>query len=339
MPHASFAALSDSIAAFCQESTFTVGQAAEHGLSRRRLARAADAGALHRVARGTYALHGEPLDLARHHVGRLQSRGIDAVLGGVSAASIWGVPAFGSDAPLPDQPLTILVRRDAGVRQGARHGVRLRVADLSPTDVTSVAGVPITRPLRTGVDLAREFGRCRASALVPLSGGVRAEAALSLSGDGPVSPHDVTHHLKIDAELRRRLLAELDEVLVRVNSRGMAWVRQVIADVEPLLESVLEGIAWSVLTVADLPRPHPQAWVAGRSGRRYRVDFLFDQRVILEADGAVKYADRTPWEEKQRQSDLEAAGFWVVRCSWEELIHRPHEVIARICLALGRSAL
>jgi hypothetical protein len=339
MPHSSFAALSDSIAAFCQESTFTVGQAAEHGLSRRRLARAADAGALHRVARGTYALHGEPLDLARHHMGRLQRRGIDAVLGGTSAASIWGVPAFGSDAPLPEPPLTILVPREAGVRQGSRHGLRLRVADLSPTDVTSVAGVPITRPLRTGVDLAREFGRCRASALIPLSGGVRAEAALSLSGDGPVSPHDVTHHLTIDAELRRRLLAELDDVLARVNSRGMAWVRQVIADVEPLLESVLEGIAWSVLTVANLPRPHPQAWVAGRSGRRYRVDFLFDRRVILEADGAVKYADRTPWEEKQRQSDLEAAGYWVVRCSWEEIIHRPHEVIARICLALGRSAL
>jgi hypothetical protein len=149
----------------------------------------------------------------------------------------------------------------------------------------------------------------------------------------------VTDHLKPDSVLRRRLLAELDEVLVRVNSRGMAWVRQVMADVEPLLESVLEGIAWSVLTVSDLPRPHPQAWVAGRSGKRYRVDFLFDQRVILEADGAVKYADRTPWEEKQRQSDLEAAGFWVVRCSWEEIIHRPHEVIARICLALGRSAL
>ena len=53
--------------------------------------------------------------------------------------------------------------------------------------------------------------------------------------------------------------------------------------------------------------------------------------------GAVKYADQTPWQEKQRQSDLEAAGYWVVRCTWEELIHRPHEVIKRIALALLRA--
>ena len=92
-----------------------------------------------------------------------------------------------------------------------------------------------------------------------------------------------------------------------------------------------------MLTASDLPRAEPQRVIAGRSGKGYRVDFLIAGRVILEADGAVKYGDVTPWEEKQRQSDLEAAGYWVVRCTWEELIHRPYEVLKRIEVALARS--
>jgi very-short-patch-repair endonuclease len=117
----------------------------------------------------------------------------------------------------------------------------------------------------------------------------------------------------------------------------MAWVRKVLDDVEPLLESALEGFGWAEITSTGLPRPQPQQWVTGRSGRRYRVDFLFDGRVVLEADGSGKYSEQTPWEEKQRQSDLEAAGYWVVRCTWEEILRRPHEVMGRIRRALARS--
>jgi very-short-patch-repair endonuclease len=116
----------------------------------------------------------------------------------------------------------------------------------------------------------------------------------------------------------------------------MKWFYDVLPYVEPLVETALEAIAWAVITDACVPRPRPQEWVHGASGRRYRVDFLIGDRVILEADGAVKYADQSPWQEKQRQSDLEAAGYWVVRCTWEELIHRPHEVLARIARALIR---
>lgn len=142
----------------------------------------------------------------------------------------------------------------------------------------------------------------------------------------------------IDSELRVAVLTELHEAIAHVNPRGMLWVRRVAADVEPLLETALEGLAWAVLTASNLPRAEPQRVIAGSSGKRYRVDFLIAGRVILEADGAVKYGIVTPWQEKQRQSDLEAAGYWVVRCTWEELIHRPHEVLARILVALTRSA-
>jgi very-short-patch-repair endonuclease len=234
-------------------------------------------------------------------------------------------------------PVTLLVPRGSDVRQGTRHGVRIQVADLLPADVTHLHGVPITSPLRTGLDVARDLGRCRMSALIPLCGGARGQAALLMGGERCASAHDITERLTDDSALRATVLTALHEVIARVNARGMVWVRRVAGDVEPLIETALEGLAWAVLTASDLPRAEPQRVIAGRSGRGYRVDFLIAGRVILEADGAVKYADVTPWDEKQRQSDLEAAGYWVVRCSWEELIHRPHEVLSRIRVALARS--
>ena len=149
--------------------------------------------------------------------------------------------------------------------------------------------------------------------------------------------HEVTERFLHDRQLRQQLDTALREMIGRVNARGMTWVRRVIADVEPLLETALEGLVWAEITGAGLAPVRPQEWVIGRSGRRYRADFLIGDTVILEADGSGKYADQTPWQEKQRQSDLEAAGYWVVRCTWEEILHRPHEVIARIRLALARS--
>ena len=338
MTHPSQAQLAQLVAMHSRDAALSTREAKQHGISGDRMARAASAGILHRIARGHYRSGKDPLDAARHHIARLGERGIPAHLGGLSAAPFWGVPAFGSTGPVSNSvPLTLLVPRGFDVRQGTRHGVRIQVADLRLADVTHLSGVPITTPLRTGLDVARDLGRCRVSALIPLCGGVRAQAALLMAGEGGASAHDITERLTTDRVLRATVLTELHEVIAHVNSRGMLWVRRVAADVEPLLETALEGIAWAVLTASDLPRAEPQRVIAGRSGKRYRVDFLIAGRVILEADGAVKYGAITPWQEKQRQSDLEAAGYWVVRSTWEELITRPHEVLARIEVALARS--
>ncbi|MGA1481035.1 MAG: DUF559 domain-containing protein [Candidatus Nanopelagicales bacterium] len=318
------------VAALPQASTFTTHEAEMLGVPRQRLARAANSGRLHRVARGHYVVRDDSLAQARHHIDRLQRRGIPAVLGSISAARFWAIPVFGSTGPIADAVLTLLVPRGLGIRQGTRHGLRLAVADLSPADVFSTEGVPMTRPLRTGLDVARDVGRCRASALIPLSGGMRAEGAMLMSTGRAASALEVTERFLRDEELLLRLHAELREMTERVNSRGMTWVRRVIDDVEPLLETALEGLAWAAITAAGLANARPQQWVFGRSGRRYRVDFLIGGNVVLEADGSGKYSEQTPWQEKQRQSDLEAAGYWVVRCTWDEIHHRPQEVIARI---------
>lgn len=322
---------------------FTTDAATCAGISHSTLATATAAGTIRREMRGIYSSGDDVYALARHRIEDLAAKGIRAAIGGRSAAELWGIPVFGDSGVLPPAPLTLVVHRGADVRQGTRSGVRMRLVDLAEDDVLRIdpltrspsdSGVVVTTPLRTGLDVVRDVGRSRASALVPLCGAIRAHIRLHVVADD--APEASITEAARSTALRSALLVQLRAMARMVNSHGMKWFYDVLPDVEPLLETALESLAWAHLTDANLPRPRPQEWVRGASGRSYRADFLIGDRVILECDGAVKYADQTPWQEKQRQSDLEAAGYWVVRCTWEEVIHRPHEVISRITRALSR---
>lgn len=107
---------------------------------------------------------------------------------------------------------------------------------------------------------------------------------------------------------------------------------------DPRVETALESLSWAQFHEWGLALPLPQANLRGASGVLWRVDFLFEGRVIGECDGAVKFhAGHTAWQEKRRQSDLEAQGYQFVRWTWEEIIREPEAVLARIALALRRS--
>lgn len=330
--------------------TFTVAQANDIGVTRQRLRSAVAAGVVRRPRRGIYSLGDSDLARACIAVQDLTERGVVAAIGVRTAGGQWGIGAFGSRGRLKGPLPTVLMSRDGPMREGERYGVRFRVADFSPRQLTvmvpagmaEIGEVPITTPIRTALDIAREQGRCRVSALTPLCLGLRAEFAWQggwLSPGEPMSAqaaHEVTDALQ-DAMIRHQLLGDLRSAMLEVNAFGMHWPWKVLPDVQPLLETVLEVVAWACFAGSGLPRPVPQAQVRGASGRTYRADFLIGDRVIVEVDGAGKYSDTTPWAEKQRQSDLEAAGYWVVRCTWEELLRSPTAVIDRIWLALTRS--
>ena len=324
---------------------FSAAAALRAGISSDRLVHAAAAGELQRLRRGMYSVGEDALEPARERIAQFTSRGVPACIGERTAADLWWVPQFGVHGPLGLPPLTLLVPRGAAPRRGSRAGFRVREVDLDPKDIVMYQGVPVTRPLRTGLDVARLLGRSRRAALVTLSGGMRAEVALRRMGlaafvDGRVAPGltnwEITEAAR-DPVLREELAEDLTRMMGMVNRHGMRWVSAVAHLAEPLLESWLEGVVWADLTGAELPRALPQAWVKGASGQLLRSDFLLDGRVILEVDGSTKYASQTPWQEKQRQADLEAAGYWVVRCTWEELLRHPERVLARIRQALERS--
>lgn len=180
-------------------------------------------------------------------------------------------------------------------------------AGLDAEEVTNWFGVAVTRPARTVIDIARDSG-LRAGLVV-------ADAALA---DGLVS------------------VSELDAALVtKARWPGVRTARRVVELASPLAESPLETLSRLLVLDAGLPVPELQAVVHTRGGR-YRVDALWrDQRVILEADGMLKYA--TPADlraEKVRQENLERAGYVVIRVTWDDVMHRPAETARRIEAAL-----
>lgn len=150
---------------------------------------------------------------------------------------------------------------------------------------------------------------------------------------GRLTAHELTS-LASDRTLSREAIEQLDITLQRCRGHGLSSIGKVQHLVEPRLESALESLSWWRFASWGGPMPEPQVWIQGASGRRHRVDFTFG-RLIGEADGAVKYVDSDSlWSEKQRQTDLELAGYSVVRWGWREMWHEPHLVAA----ALRRAA-
>ncbi|MDO4898000.1 MAG: DUF559 domain-containing protein [Rothia sp. (in: high G+C Gram-positive bacteria)] len=102
-------------------------------------------------------------------------------------------------------------------------------------------------------------------------------------------------------------------------------------------ESALETLVFITLCDYGLPRPAQQVWLDCGYGHRARVDFCgIDQRVILEADGAVKYSGQfgdavdVIKAERARQRDLERLGWTVIRIEWKDARGTPEALIQRL---------
>jgi hypothetical protein len=223
------------------------------------------------------------------------------VISGASAAVLHGLPLLRAPTQL------VLTASDPS-RMGSRGQVLVRAAGLSDPDVTTWHGAAMMTLPRTIVDLARKD---RASGLVA------ADAALH---EGLVS------------------VPELGTVADRcVSWPGARRARLVIAMASPLVESPLESLTRLCVAEAGLSDPELQTWIIG-PGCRYRVDMLWRaERVVVEADGRVKYTGGELWKEKRRQERIERHGYRVVRVLWDDVAERPAETAERIKAALRRT--
>jgi hypothetical protein len=105
----------------------------------------------------------------------------------------------------------------------------------------------------------------------------------------------------------------------------------------PIRPRVGPGIALEVAVIeSDLPPPRCGVPIVGDNGQIYWVDMVWDeQRVIGEADGAMKYADpEAIVREKRRQEALEGAGWRVVRWGWSEVMPDAGVMLRRLRRAL-----
>lgn len=273
-------------------------------------------GALVRVGRGSYARAAGVADPAALVLARARSalRRLDepAVLSHTTAATVLGLPTWGP------APARVQVTRDASSGGRRTSSTHVRTAPLAAHEVTSVAGLLVTSPARTVVDVARLLGE--------EPGVVTADAALRT---GVVSRE------------------ELETALERARGwPGIARARRAVRFADPLSESVGESRSRVAIARVGLPAPRLQRVVRTGGGVVVgRVDFLWeDHRTIGEFDGLVKYRgvvdDDDPGDvvtaEKLREDALRTEGYEVVRWIWSELDRFP-VVRGRIARAFARA--
>ena len=182
-------------------------------------------------------------------------------------------------------------------------GVRLhRADDLCPDDVTKFDGLPVTKPLRTIVDLA---------------GVLRIAPIRSLVDDVVTS--------------KRFTLAEIGaamDALRRRGKPGIALLSRVLDDQGPgdgMSRSELERLLDEVILLSGLPRPVHEYPLPGRGAMTGFVDRCWPEaRLIVEADGRKWHTRREQMRrDASRSLEASAAGFETTRLLWEHLTHDP----------------
>jgi very-short-patch-repair endonuclease len=251
------------------------------GLTPRSVQRRLEAGRLHAVHRGVYAVGHRLLAREGWWLAAVLAGGEGAVLSHATAAALWGIR--GTAATKVD----VTVARDR--RQRAR--IRFHRTALQPDEVTTEERIPVTTPVRTLLDLAKRLDQNR------LARAVDRTELLRLT-----SPHS------LDASLARHPTAPGARKLKAIVESGRIGAT--------VTRSELENRFLAFLDESLLPRPQTNARIEG-----FEVDCVWPkQRVIVELDGAAFHSTTTAFErDRERDRVLTAAGWRVVRVTWRQL--------------------
>lgn len=195
------------------------------------------------------------------------------------------------------------------------EGVKIhRVSTLPTKDIASVAGLRVTSPTRTLVDLAGELTT------------------------------DALRHCVNDAlRFKWTTLDRLEACLDRSGARpGATAIRALIHEFRGGLgptESELERRVLAVLEEANFPRPDQQKPIYA-GGRLRRIDFMFTQhQLIIEADGYAYHSTIDVFEEDRRRNNaLMSRGYRVLHWTWRALHEFPERLTAELATCLRRAA-
>ncbi len=218
---------------------------------------------------------------------RILSSTLDCRASHRTAALVHGLPVLGR---LPQEPQLTRPPRRPRDRSEAPWP---KVAPLPVAHRDVVGGVPVTSLARTACDVARTR---------PLR-----EAAVVA-----------------DAVLRRRV-PRMELLAAAAHCRGWpggSAAARATAFADGRADGPLESLTRCAYAQEGLPPPETQVEVWSPDGRFLGlVDFLWrDQRVVGEADGLGKYADRLALQkEKLREEGLRACGLEVVRNVWDDV--------------------
>ncbi len=262
------------------------------------------------VKPGVYRLAGTPVMWEQRAMALVLACGPTAALSHRSAAALLGIPGFWRGGVVE-----VTTPRPRRHRDADEIVHRWRV--LPPDHLTVVDGLVITRPARTLVDLAgmlyparteRAVDNCLAAGLVTI-GSLRATF----------------------------------EDLARRGRKGIALMRRLLEERDPgyvAPESELEARFVALLRGAGVPEPVRQLDVGDGDGWIGRVDFAYPEvKVVIELDSRRHHSAKLDQQaDRARDDRLRAAGWRVLRITWDDLVARPDAVVALVRRALRQPA-
>jgi very-short-patch-repair endonuclease len=248
---------------------------------------------------GVFAVgHLAPIELGAETAALLAVRE-GAALSHRSAALLWGMVR-----QAPEDGLIHVLVTGGSARSPAGVLVH-RTRALTPRDVRIRAGLPVTAPAWTLLDLA----------------GIENDRRLELAFDQAL----------VSGIVRR---PEIREVLARAGGRpGRGRLRELVADdgATAITRSEAEERFLELIRKAGLPQPEVNARICG-----YEVDFLWrEQGLVVEIDGYRYHSTRRAFEhDRRKDAILQAAGLITTRITWRQLVREPLAVVARLARRL-----
>jgi hypothetical protein len=256
-----------------------------------------------RLSRDTYLPRDAAADLLQRVRAVLLGAPAGALVSHRTAASLLGL-----QIPLAREDLRIHLTVPPPTRVRNRADRRIHVSTVPAMQIDRRAGVPITSPGRTWLDLAADLPP---AALLAVTDQMLARNYPRVGFD--------------------RILASAPAV------RGKRSARAVLTVADPLAGSPMESVLRWLIHEAGLPAPVLQHVVRdGDQSFLGRVDLAWpDRRVVVEFDGDVHRQRRVFVDDLRRQNGLVLAGWTVLRFTSADVLGRPVQVIAAIRAALG----
>jgi very-short-patch-repair endonuclease len=265
------------------------------GLTSAALTRRVQAGRLHRLYRGVYAVGHDRLRREGRFLAAVFAGGDGAVLSHLSAAVHWGLlqtDRAGVDVTAPR------------TRTGA-PGIRLHTSrSLGARDTTTHDGMPITTLARTLLDLA---------ATIPSS---RLERALAQAERLRIYDHRA-----------------IKDVIARTNGhRGRSILARATAREPRLTRSELEVRFLKLVRRAGLPEPLSNLELEVPDHGREDVDFYWPaHRLVVETDGWETHGTRSAFQsDRRKDAALTAAGYSVMRFTYDDVTLEGATVVRRL---------
>jgi hypothetical protein len=274
----------------------------EFGFSEEAIEHRLAKGRLHLVGRGVYAVGWPQLTPERRWMAAVLACGKGAALSHHSAAALWRIGRENNG------------RIDVSVRRRCEHrraGIHARGRPSLPAeDIVLHKGIPVTRPVRTLLDLATELG---APAL---------ERAVNEADKWKL----------VDPETLRDALESF------AGEPGVRALRTLLdRHTFRLSDSDLERLFRPIAASAGLPPPLTKAWV-----NEFEVDFFWPELgLVIETDG-LRYHRTAASQTRDRLRDQThtAAGMTILRFThWQVKYERAHvrSVLARTVQHLRRA--